>query len=224
MAMTNSSDFRSILGLVSTLVLLTVGCAQDKKKGSAAPPPPVIGGCPVAQVMIGGVGCVPQGNCPPNQGYYNNMCTAGTNIAVTPTNPQGFYSNQYNNGGNFAVPPTNQGYYYGANSCSVGQIYTSYGCAPTAGCPVNQGMINNACLPAFAINGNGVPNGFSNPNGYAYYNQPYYPYGYGQYSQGYNNSYYNNPYSSGYPGYSGSGSYYGYPSQNPYFQFYLNFR
>lgn len=100
--------------------------------------------------------------------------------------------------------PSQPGYQYGSGTCAAGQIYTIHNCLPVAGCPANQGMYNNQCIPAMTIGSNGVPYGFSNQNGswgyyynsYPYYNNAYYG-GYG----------YNNGYGGGYP----YGGYYGYP-------------
>lgn len=82
-------------------------------------------------------GCLNQGNCGANQGWYQplNQCVSG-NLASTPVN------------------------YYGANSCIGGQVYTMYNCQPTAGCSgaySGYGYYQGQCYPPLTIN-NGVPN------------------------------------------------------------------
>ncbi|MEY4615760.1 MAG: hypothetical protein RJB66_720 [Pseudomonadota bacterium] len=200
------------------LLIIGLGCANSNGR-SSAPPPPVNGGgqfpggqypggqypggqypggqypggqygtmCSSGQVMIGSVGCVPQGSCPANYGFYNNQCVAGT--------MGGYNQGGYNQGG----------YQYGAGACSAGQIYTYYGCLPTAGCPANQAMYNNSCIPAMTTGGYGNTN--TSYNGY--YSYPGY-YGNGYYGNGgYGN--YNSPY-------GGYNYYYSVPQVNPYFGF-----
>jgi len=174
----------NLTGLLALVTVLCLGCAKDKKSSSPTPaavPPPVGGaymqpGCPPGGYPPG---TAPQPGMPP--------CQAQGNIGVPPQ------------------PYPNSGYQYGAGYCPQGQIYTAYNCLPIAGCPANQGMYNNTCVPAMVINQNGLPNGYSYQNGYWGSSYNGYPY----YNGGYNNNSY---YSGGYPYYYSS---YGYPySQN----------
>lgn len=134
---------KTLMGALTVMTLLSLGCGQDKKSGTAAPAPAPIG-------------CTPGLACP--------------NVG-TPAQP----------------------YNYGAGTCQPGYIYTAQNCQPTAGCPANQGMFNNQCIPAMTMN-NGMPNGYNYQNG----------------AWGYNN--YNNGFNSGYSGYG-----YGYPVYNSYY-------
>ena len=111
-----------------------------------------------------------------------------------------------------AIPPG--GYQYGQGTCQQGHIYTIHNCLPMAGCPANQGMYNNQCIPAMNIGANSVPYGFSNQNGswgYYYNSYPYYNgNGYNNSGYGYGSSGY--PYGGGYgSGYPYGSGYYGYP-------------
>ena len=218
------------------LLLLNIGCAQDKKS-SPPPSPPINAACPVGQVQHVTYGCIPQGNCPSGYGYYNNSqcvplnsqsqgnCGVGqiyTNQGCAPT--AGCPANQgmVNNvcaPGNVASLPVGGGsnYQYGAGSCNPGQIYTFYGCAPTAGCPPNQGMYNYNCHPALTIGGNGPLGGYYGSGNNSYYNSYY-----NSNTANYPNNYYYGGYT--YPYYYGNSYYYGYPHQRrPLFNFYLNF-
>lgn len=137
---------------------------------------------------------------PPVQSQYN-YCNPGAPTAGC------------NSNGIVGVPPQSGGYQYGQGTCPQGQIYTMYNCLPVAGCPANQGMYNNQCIPGMNIGSNGVPYGFSNQNGSWGYYYNTYPYnnGNGYYNGGYGSGGY--PYGGGYgsSGYPYGGGYYGYP-------------
>jgi hypothetical protein len=218
----------NLLMSAATVVTMSfaIGCGNNSKKSSPPPPPapvPVAANCPAGQLRHPNYGCIPQGQCQANYGYYQNQCIPMTGTGTScpggqvPINgvgcvPQGscpqnygFYNNQCM-AGNIATLPQN-GYQYGANACPGGQIYTFYGCLPTNGCQNNQGMYGSQCVPALTIGNNGVPNGY---NGYYFSNYNYYPYGY-----------YYSPYGSGNNANYGYG--YGYPRYNPYFNLYLQF-
>lgn len=138
-------------------LLVLSACAKDGGGGNsdtAVVPAPTCNG--VAGQIQTMYGCMPTAGCGVNQGMYNGTCIAG------------YQNGGYPNGG--AYP--NGGY----GGCVAGQIYTMYGCAPTAGCGANQGMYNGTCVAGYQNGGypNAYPNGYQG-GGYYYYNGGYVP-------------------------------------------------
>lgn len=173
---------KGLTSIMGIMVLVTLFGfgCADKKKGSSSPAPPPPATAPAQ----------PLPNCAP--GAPTAGCNPTGTIGVPPQ----------------SVPPG--GYQYGQGTCLQGQIYTIYNCLPMAGCPANQGMYNNQCIPGMNIGANGVPYGFSSQNGSWGYYYNSYPYGGGS---GYPYGGYGYPYGGGYgSGYPyGGGGYYGYP-------------
>lgn len=158
----SSSKFEAVSKLIGILLFTTalgLGCAKDKKSSSTPPPPPP-----------------PPPAAPAPAPTPTHACVPGAPGCATPVpqqQPPTFPSAQ----GTLGVPPQtlpNGGYQYGAGVCPPGQIYSYYGCVVTTGCPANQGMYNNQCIPAMTIGANGIPNGLSNQNGnWGYYYNTY---------------------------------------------------
>lgn len=223
--MSNFKFINLLFASLSMVILFSIGCANKKNSNSGGIRSNAY--CTTGLVRSQSYGCIPQGNCPSNHGFYNNQCIPLGNVGgqcgagqvfinsggcvpqgQCPAN-YGFYNNRCVPG-TIASTPVNNGYQYGAGACGGGQIYSFYGCIPTAGCPSNQGMYNGSCIPPLNIGGNGVPNNFNSSYGY-------YPYssGGGIASTPYNNGY--SYYGSNYNMATTPYGYYYYPNYNTHY-------